>query len=117
MSEGLAWTLGVLSTWRLTHLLWAEDGPGGVLQWLRLRATRVGLQALFDCFYCLSLWVALPVAALLLQVQVQVQEQWGAVLHPLAPLAWLGLSGAAILLERLTTLHRPADSSKPEEPS
>ncbi len=111
MGEGVAWTLGALSVWRLTHLLWAEDGPGGVLQTLRLQAARIGLQSLFDCFYCLSLWVALPVAALLLQVYT------GTVMQPMALLAWLGLSGAAIVLERFNPLNRAGVSDAPEDPS
>lgn len=41
-----------------------------------------------DCFYCLSLWIALPFGILL-------GETWKERL-----LLWLALSGAAILLER-----------------
>ena len=44
-----------------------------------------------DCFYCLSIWTAAPVAA---AVARRPRE---------APLAWLALSGAACLLERATT--------------
>lgn len=45
---------------------------------------------LLDCFYCLSLWVALPFAGFL-------GASWRERL-----LLWPALSGAAILLERLT---------------
>jgi hypothetical protein len=44
-----------------------------------------------DCFYCLSIWTAAPVAAV---VARRPRE---------APLTWLALSGAACLLERATT--------------
>jgi len=109
VSEGLAWLLGALTVWRVTHLLWAEDGPGRLVARLRERAGSGWAAALFDCFYCLSLWVALAVAALLLWATV------GTVWTPLAPLAWFGLSGAAILVERLNPGHRPATSEDTED--
>jgi hypothetical protein len=103
MSEALAWTLGALTVWRVTHLLWAEDGPSGVLLRLRERVGSGWFGQMLECFYCLSLWVALAVAALLLWVQ-------GGGFTPLAPLAWFGLSGAAILIERFNPLSRPASA-------
>ena len=54
--------LGSLVTWRLTHLLNAEDGPWQVLVKLRRAAGDGMLGQLLDCFYCLSLWVAAPFA-------------------------------------------------------
>jgi hypothetical protein len=83
--------VGVLAVWRVTHLLHAEAGPANLLSHLR-RATGTGLVAeLFDCFYCLSLWVALPAAVLLGSDR---RERL---------LLWLGLSGGAILCERVTS--------------
>ncbi len=80
----------MLAVWRVTHLLWAEDGPLDALARLRAAAGQGAMGRLLDCFYCLSLWVALPGAALL-------ADGWGQ-----APWAWLGLSGGACLLERAT---------------
>ena len=81
--------LAVLVTWRVTHLFALEDGPAEVVVWLRRRLGNGWMGHLMDCFYCLSLWVAAPVALL--------------VAH--GPLHWamdvLALSGAACLLERL----------------
>jgi hypothetical protein len=57
--------LGLLTVWRITHLLQAEDGPWDLS--VRLRSS-VGIGfwgKLLDCFYCLSLWVAAPLAFLL----------------------------------------------------
>lgn len=89
MNPWLQFTLAVLATWRITHLLVREDGPGDVLVRVRRRLGRGLLGKLMDCFYCLSLWIAAP-AALWLTRQ---------------PLDWfvttLALSGAACLLERL----------------
>jgi hypothetical protein len=86
--------LGVLVTWRVTHLLHAEDGPWRVLARMRLIIKTVAGK-LFDCFYCLSLWVAAPFAYLL-------GESWEerGLLLP-------ALSGAAILVERLTAPPMP----------
>jgi hypothetical protein len=82
--------LGVLCVWRLTHLLNAEDGPGDLLVRFRRRLGSGFWGGLMDCFYCLSLWVAAPLALLL-------GREWKERL-----LLWPALSGAAILLERAT---------------
>jgi uncharacterized protein DUF1360 len=87
---GVRVALGSLATWRLTHLLAEEDGPGGVVLRLRLRAGDGPFGELMDCFYCLSAWVAAPVA-----VAVAPRRRD-------APLVWLALSGAACVLERAT---------------
>ena len=82
--------LGVLAVWRLSHLLHAEDGPWHLFAHLRRLAGSGFWAQVLDCFYCLSVWVALPAALLL-------ATNWreGIVL-------WLGLSGGAILAERAT---------------
>lgn len=82
--------LGSLAVWRVTHLLNAEDGPWKVLEAIRRRLGQGKLHSLFDCFYCLSLWVAIVFALV-------IGETWRARL-----LLWPALSGAAILLERIT---------------
>ncbi len=83
-------TVAVLATWRVTHLLRAEDGPWHILVRLRQRAGDGVWGELLDCFYCLSLWVALPPALLL-------GRNW-----PERLLLWPALSAGAILLQRLT---------------
>lgn len=83
--------VGALATWRVTHLLVAEDGPGDVVVRLRRRAGDSWVGSAMDCFYCLSVWTAAPVAA---AVARRPRE---------APLVWLALSGAACLLEQATT--------------
>lgn len=91
---GLRFALGALATWRVTHLLAEEDGPGDVILRLRARAGESGAGELLDCFYCLSIWVAAPVAAV---VTLRPRE---------LPLVWLALSGAACLLEQVTGTTR-----------
>jgi len=106
MSEFGPWSrfaLSVLAVWRVTHLLAREDGPWDVIYRLRRRLGEKTLGRLMDCFYCLSLWVALPFAFFVA----------GAGLD--RAVIWLALSGAACLLERL--IERSAASVPPEEES
>jgi Protein of unknown function (DUF1360) len=83
--------VGALATWRVTHVLVEEDGPADAVVRLRRRAGDGWIGQALDCFYCLSIWTAAPVAA---AVARRPRE---------APLTWLALSGAACLLERATT--------------
>ena len=88
----LAWVpIAILGVWRITHLLAAEDGPFDAVVRLRRAAGDGFWGSLLDCFYCLSLWVALPLA-------VAVGERWLE-----RALLWPALSAGAILLERLTS--------------
>ena len=89
-SQWFLFVLALLATWRVTHLISREDGPGDVLVTLRLRLGTGLLGQLMDCFNCLSLWVAAPLAFV---VGRNVLE---------SALAWLALSGGACLLERTT---------------
>jgi hypothetical protein len=85
---GLKFVLAVLATWRVSHLLANEDGPFDII--VRIRAT-LGeglLGGLMDCFKCLSLWVAAPIALFL------THTPW------VWTVSWLALSGGACLLER-----------------
>jgi hypothetical protein len=80
--------VAVLATWRLTHLLASEDGPGDVIATIRQWLGDSFFGKLMDCFYCVSLWIAAPIAYLLMNQW----REW--------PLLWLALSGAACLLEK-----------------
>ena len=81
--------VGVLATWRLTHLLAREDGPGDILA--RGRAWLGGgwIGRLFDCFHCLSLFIAVPAG---LWLTTRPADLWW---------TWLALSGAACLCDRM----------------
>ena len=82
--------LSALAVWRLSHLLAEEDGPWDVIVKLRARLGQSVLGRLMDCFYCLSLWVSLPLA-------IWASDGWVGLL-----VQWPALSGAACLLERFT---------------
>jgi hypothetical protein len=81
--------LAVFATWRVTHLLANEDGPADLIVKLRVALGDSLAGKLMDCFNCLSLWIAAPAALFVARA-------------PLAWLfVWLGLSGAACLLQRV----------------
>jgi hypothetical protein len=82
--------LGVLSVWRITHLLNAEDGPWDCVVYLRRRVGEGFWGQILDCFYCLSVWIAVPAA---LYLGKKLDEQI---------FLWPALSAGAILLERAT---------------
>jgi hypothetical protein len=84
-----------LATWRLTHLVVAEDGPWDVVVRLRRLAGDGPAGRLMDCFYCASLWLALPFVP-------WVARDWAG-----CAVAWLAISGGALLLQRAL----PADRS------
>lgn len=83
--------LAALGTWRVTHLIAEEDGPADLVLKLRSRLGSSVLGTLMDCFQCLSLWIAIPFAFVVTRAPIA----W--------VMAWLALSGAACLLERLGT--------------
>jgi Protein of unknown function (DUF1360) len=96
--------VAVLATWRVTHLVASEDGPADLIVRFRARLGRRFAGSLMDCFYCLSVWIAAPAALF-------VSRRFLGWLF-----AWLAISGAACLLERLgqePVVIRPL--SPPEE--
>ena len=97
--------LAAAAVWRITHLFQVEDGPFATFERLRGWLRRNSLAGAVDCFYCLSLWVAAPIAFMLAH---SVKE---------AVVATFALSAFAILMERLVV---PAESKaiyfeQPEE--
>lgn len=84
-------TLAILSVWRITHLLHAEDGPWNLLVRFRRSLGNGLLGHMLDCFYCLSVWIAVPFAWI-------IGQSWKERL-----LLWPALSGAAALLQRAST--------------
>src|SRR5262245_54417071 len=97
----LMFTLAVLATWRVTHLLADEDGPWNIIVRVRARLGHGLVGGLMDCFNCLSLWIAAP-AALLVSRRPLV---WAA--------SWLAISGLACLLQRLSERPVVIEGSSP----
>jgi len=86
----IPFVVATLAVWRVTHLLVAEDGPWDLLVRVRAAAQRIGLGRLINCFYCCSVWVAVPAALLL-------SRDWRVLVLTIP-----ALSGGAILLDRAT---------------
>jgi hypothetical protein len=102
MNDVLRLLIAVLCTWRITHLLQAEDGPWDASVRIRRTAGDGFVGRLLDCFYCLSLWIALPIAWLIHQGIIELV------------LLWPALSGGAILLERATAPAQPTHAPRAE---
>lgn len=94
--------LCALAIWRLTHLVVAEDGPWNII--VRVRAFLGDSQAgqAMDCFYCLSVWIAIPFTF------VVANHFWNWVI------CWLALSATASLLEQAT--NRDINRAHPLRP-
>ena len=88
--EPMLFIIVLLAVWRVTHLVQAEDGPFDLVFKLRKFAGNGFFGKLMDCFYCCSMWVALPAGLYLGSGWLQ------------KILLWLALSGGAILLEKFS---------------
>ena len=115
----VTFTLAALATWRMTHLLTEEDGPADLVLRLRRAAGQGQLGQVMDCFYCASMWVALPVAAFVAHESARTplsrsggsgRAKWYR-----RAATWLALSGAACLLEQAARSregrHEPAEAA------
>lgn len=80
----------LLAVWRLTHLFVLEDGPWDFVVHLRKKLGSSVAGKAMDCFYCFSMWMALPFPFL-----ISKNFLTGIV-------CWIALSGGACLLEQLT---------------
>ena len=98
----VAFAVSVAAVWRLTHLLVYEAGPAGLLDRLRALAW---LAPVLGCFYCCSLWTALALASWLGDGWVEIG------------VLCLALSGAAIVIERLSAPATPPVPSWHEAPA
>ena len=95
--------LMALASWRITHLFSKEDGPFDIIYALRKKAGAGFFGNLLDCFYCTSVWVALPAGI-----------YWGQTWFEKI-LGWIALSGLACLLEQATTRSNAKDHSSTQE--
>lgn len=81
--------LALLATWRLTHFLVFEDGPGDICVKLRTALGDSFFGKVMDCFYCTSIWIA---AFFSLFVTFNAK---------LLFLIWLAVSGGACIFQRI----------------
>lgn len=88
--------VGSLVTYRLSLMVSAESGPGRIFKKLRhLPAPRSAAREGLSCLHCESIWWAVPVTAFLWWRERI--ESWD------APIYWLALSGAAIVIHHAFT--------------
>ncbi len=78
--------LCTLAVWRLSYLFSQEDGPFDLVIKFRKLLGEGFFGSLLDCFYCLSLWFALPFAFFLSGGWIE------------GIICWLALSGGAGVL-------------------
>jgi hypothetical protein len=91
----LRFLLCSLANWRLTHFVVTEEGPWNIVVRFRVRLGESMAGRAMDCFFCSSLWLAIPFAFLVSYNVVS----W--------IVAWLAISGAACLLEQATQRQLP----------
>ena len=90
MTNPYIFLLCLLAVWRICHLLSQEDGPFDLVIKFRKLFGQGFFGSLLDCFYCLSMWVAVPFA-------VWLGGDWKEIV-----VSWLALSGGACILFKLT---------------
>jgi len=83
--------ISVFATWRLCHLLAEEDGPKDMIFHIRKQLRQGFFGSLLDCFYCLSIWVAIPFA-------LWMSDNW-----KIGIIYWLAISGGACVLYKATS--------------
>lgn len=87
----------MLAVWRATYMLQNDTGPWGVFSrlqaWYWSEPHMVGgIKDGLRCFYCLSVWVALPFSLMLLPYMATPWE---------VPVYVLGLAGGAVIINIL----------------
>ena len=93
----------ILATWRVTHFVVSEDGPWNAVVRLRRLAGDGIIGEAMDCFYCSSMWLAIPFTFLMTSNILE----WIVI--------WLAISGGASLLEKATNRPTPAVADRSTE--
>lgn len=89
MGSWLLVALAILGTYRVGNMLTTEEGPFGLFEKFRnLFLTEGWLARGVRCFYCVSFWVALPLAILL---ATSLREFC---------VLWPGIAGGALVVEK-----------------
>ena len=89
-SVEMRFLLCVLATWRIAHFLVAEDGPWEIVVKVRTLLGDSLFGQVMDCFYCVSVWIAFPLAFIITYDVLG----WF--------VSWMALSGGAALLEQMS---------------
>jgi|SRR6516165_10437364 hypothetical protein len=95
--------LGILAVWQITSMLHAGEGPWSILRQVRLVLIERQTLRAIACFYCLTVWIALPLA-------LWIGESW-----PERVLLWFALAGGASALQRVIEAREPAPAQYVED--
>jgi hypothetical protein len=82
--------LSILAVWRITHLISKEDGPFNVVFTFRKQIGQGFWGQLLDCFYCLSIWIAIPFGVWVGNTIIE------------KIICCIAISGAACIIEKIT---------------
>jgi Protein of unknown function (DUF1360) len=94
MSAAYQMIISILAVWRITHLFSNEDGPWDLVFLLRKQLGQGFFGTLLDCFYCLSIWMAIPFV-------VWMSNDWIiGIIH------WLAISGGACIIQKAVTKEK-----------
>lgn len=94
MNSWFQLTVSVLAVWRISHLFSCEDGPWDLVFHLRKQLGQGFFGNLLDCFYCLSVWMAVPFA-------VWMSSDWRS-----GFVQWLAISGGACIVQKAITKEK-----------
>jgi hypothetical protein len=78
--------IAMMAVWRLSYMLYDEDGPFGIFA--KLRSFMLFKSQVLTCLNCTSVWVAMPFALLF-----STDYHWF--------VYWLALSTGAILIDKV----------------
>ncbi|MFZ5896345.1 MAG: hypothetical protein ACOY0T_35145 [Myxococcota bacterium] len=92
--------LATFASYRVTHLFAREDGPFDIMYRFRKQLGTGFFGSLFDCFKCISAWVAAPFAYFVTSNDI-----------PSWCVTWFAISGAVCWLDAVT--RRDATESAP----
>lgn len=95
MNPGIAILLAILATYRVSFLITSEEGPFGLAQSFRsaFDGAPGWMRNGFHCVLCVSFWVSLLPAALLMWIF--------ALSLPVAALLWLGIAGGVVFVAKV----------------
>jgi hypothetical protein len=86
----LRFAVSALAVYRVAYVIAREDGPWDVFRRLRASAKNSSAGRLVTCLNCLSIWLSLPLSMFVADTWIE------------RAIAWWGLSGAVVLMDRAT---------------
>lgn len=93
MHDWLTFLMAALAVYRVSRMVTDEEGPWSAFTWLRSQpAPQTWLARGLECIMCVSFWVALPAALLL--ILLGYADTW------LWPVVWMALSAVTVVIRK-----------------